>query len=87
MCHPHPRFGRCLGLGVVCAALFASSTSPAYCYVDPGILGTLYQIGYIVVFGILMGVVLRPFRFLKDSLGRIKRYFKPNVREDNSSHH
>jgi hypothetical protein len=48
-------------LGVWIAGL----ASPAYAYVDPGILTVLYQMIYVAGFGILAAVVFAPYRYLK----------------------
>ena len=46
-------------------------TSPAYAYVDPGILSVLYQAAYALVFGALAALVLRPWQYLKAIFARL----------------
>ena len=46
-------------------------TSPAYAYVDPGVLGVLYQAAYALVFGALAAFVLRPWQYLKSLFARL----------------
>jgi hypothetical protein len=43
----------------------------AKAYVDPGILGQLYQLWYVFVFGILSVIVTRPYRYLQALTGRL----------------
>ena len=40
-------------------------SSLAHAYVDPGVLSSLYNLGYILVVGFLGFFVFRPFRFFK----------------------
>ena len=47
----------------------------AHAYVDPGLLGSLYQIIYIFIFGVLAGWVLRPFKFISMKLKALKSRF------------
>jgi hypothetical protein len=46
-------------------------SSPAYAYIDPGILGVLYQAAYALIFGTFIALVLRPWQYLKGIFGRI----------------
>ena len=46
-------------------------SSPAYAYIDPGILGVLYQAAYALIFGTFIALVMRPWQYLKGIFGRI----------------
>lgn len=43
------------------AALLLSAV-PARAYVDPGIVGSLYQLVYVAVFGVLLGYLCKPLK-------------------------
>jgi len=47
----------------------------AHAYVDPGLLGSLYQILYVFIFGVLAGWVLRPFKFISMKVKALKSRF------------
>jgi len=55
-------------VGLLAALLLISS--PAYAYIDPGILGILYQAAYALVFGAFVALVLRPWQYLKGIFAR-----------------
>jgi hypothetical protein len=55
--------------GLLAALLLISS--PAYAYIDPGILGVLYQAAYALVFGAFVALVLRPWQYLKGVFARL----------------
>lgn len=42
----------------------------AHAYVEPGILSTLFQLAYILIFGLIAAWLFRPFRYLKSLLKR-----------------
>jgi hypothetical protein len=46
-------------------------SSPAYAYIDPGVLGVLYQAAYALIFGTFVALVIRPWQYLKGIFGRI----------------
>jgi hypothetical protein len=46
-------------------------SSPAYAYIDPGILGVLYQAAYALIFGAFVALVLRPWQYLKGVFARL----------------
>ncbi len=46
-------------------------SSPAYAYIDPGILGILYQAAYALIFGAFVALVLRPWQYLKGVFARL----------------
>jgi hypothetical protein len=46
--------------------------TPVYAYVDPGILGSAYQLLYMLFFGVLVGMVTRPWLLVK---AMYKKYF------------
>lgn len=50
---------------VVLVVLFVVTPTLAWAYVDPGILGVLYQLVYVFFFGTLVAWLLRPWRYLK----------------------
>jgi hypothetical protein len=54
------------------ALLFWALPERAHAYVDPGLLGSLYQIIYVFVFGILAGWVLRPFKYISAKYKELK---------------
>ena len=43
---------------------------PAHAYIDPGILGMIYQALYVVVLGGFATFVLKPWRFIKARFGK-----------------
>lgn len=45
--------------------------SPALAYIDPGILGVLYQAAYALIFGTFVALVFRPWQYLKGLFGRL----------------
>jgi hypothetical protein len=44
---------------------------PAYAYIDPGILGVLYQAAYALVFGAFVAIVIRPWQYIKGAFARL----------------
>lgn len=78
MPNPSSRSGHRSRLMVVALAAVGLAAAPAWGYVDPGIVATLYQLGYLVTFGLLTALVLKPFRFLKSSLERLRVRFARN---------
>jgi hypothetical protein len=44
-----------------------------FAYVDPGFFGSFYQAAYVLVFGVLLGWVLKPYQFLKALFARKDR--------------
>ena len=62
---------------------FVLISSPAYAYIDPGILGVLYQAAYALIFGTFIALVMRPWQYLKGIFGRITgRGGEPATRAD-----
>ena len=57
--------------------VFFALTSPAFAYIDPGILAVLYQAGYALVLGAFAAFVLRPWAWLKSLFHRKKREDNP----------
>ena len=55
-------------VGLVCLLLLVAV--PAHAYIDPGVLGMLYQGLYVLVLGGFATFVLKPWRFLKARFGR-----------------
>jgi len=49
----------------------------AHAYVDPGFLGSLYQMAYVLVFGVLAGWVLRPYRYITSMFKKLTGRSKP----------
>ena len=49
--------------------------SNAYAYVDPGLISSLYQALYIAIFGVAMGVVVKPARFFMGLVQKFKSLF------------
>jgi hypothetical protein len=49
---------------VASAAIISLATARLEAYVDPGIVGALYQAAYALVFGALTAWVFRPWRYL-----------------------
>ncbi len=54
--------GFTLAAAVVVSALFVPSR--AHAYVDPGILGQLYHLIYVGIFGGLAAIVTKPHRYI-----------------------
>jgi hypothetical protein len=52
-------------------AFIALSGSPLFAYVDPGIIGTLYQMVYVAIFGVVAAVIFKPWGFLKAQFLRL----------------
>ena len=52
--------------------ILALTPAVAHAYVDPGFLGSLYQMIYMFVFGVAAAWVLKPFRYLSSLLKRVK---------------
>lgn len=50
--------------------------TPAYAYVDPGFLGSLYQMVYMLIFGVFAGWVLRPYRYIAALFHKLKSRLK-----------
>ena len=64
------------------AATIIAMPRVAHAYVDPGIIGTLYQLGYMLVFGVLLTAVMKPVRFLQHLLQRFKSFFSSSAKAD-----
>ena len=54
---------------IAVAALFILFPTSAHAYIDPGILGGLYQLAYLVFFGLIVVLVMRPWQYLKSLFG------------------
>ncbi len=52
--------------------ILALSPVAAVAYVDPGILGALFQMGYVALFGLLTVVFFRPWGYLKSKYRRLR---------------
>ncbi len=50
---------------VLALLLWASWSSDAYAYVDPGIISSLFQLAYITIFGLMAFFIFRPIEFIK----------------------
>jgi len=61
--------------GLLVAIAFWTFPVRAHAYIDPGLLGSLYQIIYIFIFGVLASWVLRPFRFISMKFKELKSRF------------
>ena len=71
-----------LGLGLIFLP------SPAFAYVDPGILAALYQVVYVFIFGVLASWIFKPWRYLKSLLfrdGRVDRSVQNEIGTPNES--
>ena len=64
------------GFSVMVCVLVLFGTRDAHAYVDPGIVGALYQYLYVVVFGLLTLLFTKPRMFLKDLLRRLRASFR-----------
>ena len=42
-----------------------------FAYVDPGILGALYQMVYVAIFGVAAAVIFKPWAFIKGTVRRM----------------
>ena len=45
--------------------LFFIYSTNSYGYIDPGILGALYQIVYVFIYGSLLAWIIKPWRYIK----------------------
>jgi len=61
--------------GLLVAIALWSFPERTHAYVDPGLLGSLYQIIYILIFGVLAGWVFRPFKFISMKFKELKSWF------------
>ena len=50
-----------------------SYNQTAFGYVDPGIVGSLYQMLYVLVFGVIAAWVLKPWKWLKHMFQKLIR--------------
>lgn len=44
---------------------------PLFAYVDPGIVGTFYQMIYVAIFGVIAAVVFKPWGFIRAQFRRV----------------
>jgi hypothetical protein len=56
---------------------------PLFAYVDPGIIGMLFQAGFAIIFGFLLVIVTKPFKMIR-SLYRKLRGIKSEPDENDS---
>lgn len=42
-----------------------------FAYVDPGIIGALYQMIYVAIFGVVAAVIFKPWGFIKAQFMRL----------------
>ena len=63
--------------GFLLAFVLVIMPGPAYAYVDPGILSTLYQALYALAFGVAAAWIMRPWAWLKSLFPAHRR--KPDV--------
>ncbi|KPK38996.1 MAG: hypothetical protein AMJ78_09140 [Omnitrophica WOR_2 bacterium SM23_29] len=70
---------------VILILLFLCS-GDVYAYVDPGFAGSLYQLFYILIFGVIVVWVLKPFRFIKGLFKKDKTKEKRKNHTKNNSH-
>ena len=54
----------------------------AYAYIDPGIMGILYQMAYAILFGGAVAWVLKPWRYLKSFVSRWKGVTEKDEKPD-----
>jgi hypothetical protein len=47
------------------------SGPPLFAYVDPGIVGALYQMVYVAIFGVVAAVIFKPWGFIKAQFIRL----------------
>ncbi|OVE76871.1 hypothetical protein BVX98_04185 [bacterium F11] len=48
------------------------SRQKAWGYVDPGFLSSIYQLGYLVILGLLSLFIFRPLNFFKRFISKLK---------------
>ncbi|MCP4216133.1 MAG: hypothetical protein GY765_15900 [bacterium] len=66
--------------GIYSAALLTITLPQAlHAYVDPGIIGMLFQAGFAILFGFLLAVVTKPFRLIRNLWRKITG--KPPIEE------
>ena len=44
----------------------------AWGYVDPGVVGSFYQLAYVLVFGVLLGILRKPLVSLNSLFSRVR---------------
>jgi len=59
---------------VALAGLLSVAPVVVEAYVDPGLVASGYQIVYTVIFGLILGWLLRPFSYMRSLLRRWWRY-------------
>ncbi len=52
-------------IGFLTGMFLLSYPKCLYAYVDPGIIGTAFQLVYFLVFGVLLAWLVKPFTYLK----------------------
>jgi hypothetical protein len=50
---------------------------PLFAYVDPGIVGALYQMVYVAIFGVVAAVIFKPWGFIKAQFTRLTGRRRP----------
>lgn len=63
------------------ALALATAPALAFAYIDPGILGALFQSMYVAIFGFLAAWVFKPWQYIKSWL-RIKKH--PEKSDENA---
>lgn len=68
---------------VVAIFIIATCPSAAYAYVDPGLLGALWQILYVFAFGFISLCFVKPLSYLKNLFRKDKEKENPSTDEQN----
>ncbi|MFQ5477296.1 MAG: hypothetical protein ACE5E4_01635 [Candidatus Binatia bacterium] len=55
--------------------LLAGYPGAAEAYVDPGVIATLYQLVYVLVFGLLLGLVTKPIALVRRLAAKLRAFF------------
>lgn len=58
--------------GRLCVTVAPHIVQPVlFAYVDPGILGAIYQMVYVAIFGVAAALIFKPWAFIKHTFRRI----------------
>jgi hypothetical protein len=71
-------------MALVLAAALVLAPGAAHAYVDPGFLSSVYQFAYVAIFGVLAGVVFRPWNYIRNKFRKKSEDDAPGAeRSDN----
>src|SRR5687768_10545128 len=67
---------------VICVGMMLLAYARTHAYIDPGIVGALYQAVYALVFGAITAWVFRPWRYLMSLFRRRRPVQSPGSRDE-----